>query len=145
MTIHYVKGNIFESEAVAIVNPVNCVGVMGRGLALQFRNHFPNVYERYRHVCIMKKLRPGILQYTDGGGKTVINFPTKDHWRQPSELEYIELGLKNFRKNYVKRRITSVAFPPLGCGLGGLNWNDVRELMERYLGDLKIDIYIYEP
>lgn len=143
--IHYVKGNIFDSHAHAIVNPVNTVGVMGKGLAAQFKKHYPTMFRRYKDLCDQKKLRPGILHYSDCDSYMVINFPTKVHWRNPSDLKYIEKGLLTFIKTYHKRNIRSVAFPPLGCGLGGCKWSDVKPLMEKYLSDLDIDVYIYEP
>lgn len=149
--IHYVSGDIFLSKADAIVNPVNCVGVMGAGLAKQFK-HYCNdeMFIRYKKLCDARKLRPGVLHYYQMAGvkpsaKLVINFPTKDHWRDKSEMDYVESGLRNFRNNYEKRGITSVAFPPLGCGLGGLKWSDVKSIMEQYLSDLPIDVYIYAP
>lgn len=145
MPIHYVKGSIFQTEAMALVNPVNCVGVMGKGLALEFKKRAPEMFERYAAVCKAKKLKPGILHYYSAEDCLVVNFPTKVDWRNPSELDYIEQGLRTFRKNYAKRNISSVAFPPLGCGLGGLKWTDVKALMEKYLSDLPIDVYIYQP
>lgn len=143
--IHYVTGDIFKSPAQTIVNPVNCVGVMGAGLALAFRKNYPQMFERYQSICDSGKFRPGVLMYYKTDDYYVINFPTKDHWRDKSELQYIESGLRNFRKHYADRGVTSVAFPPLGCGLGGLRWRQVKPLMEKYLGDLPIDVYIHKP
>lgn len=143
--IQYVIGDIFESPAETIVNPVNCVGVMGAGLALGFRKRYPDMFKRYQLACDKGKLRPGVLMYYQAHGHKVINFPTKDDWRNKSEIEWIESGLRNFVKNYEKRGVRSVAFPPLGCGLGGLKWRDVDALFQKYLGDLPIDVYIHQP
>lgn len=151
--IHHVRGNIFGAPVMAFVNPVNCVGVMGKGLAEQYKRHYPAMFDRYKQICDAGKLSPGKLHYADvdyfgrvdRGRRVVINFPTKDDWRDKSEMQYIEDGLKTFVKGYEKRGITSVAFPPLGCGLGGLDWAQVSDLMVKYLGDLPIDVYIYHP
>lgn len=141
--LHFVNGDIFKSKAMAIVNPVNTVGVMGKGLALEFKQRYPSMFRKYKQICDANKLGVGILHYYQEEDYLIINFPTKLHWRDASQLEYVERGLRNFVKNYRKRGVTSVAFPPLGCGLGGLRWEDVRSLMIKYLGDLPIDVYIY--
>jgi O-acetyl-ADP-ribose deacetylase (regulator of RNase III) len=143
--ITYKTGNIFHSEMKTLVNPVNCVGIMGAGLALQFKKTYPKMYKGYKMVCQQGKLQPGHLLYSSvkEHGKTVLSFATKGHFKNPSELEYIERGLIQFRTNYKDLGIDSVAFPMLGCGLGGLKWSDVKPLMEEYLGDLDIPIEIY--
>lgn len=145
MPIHYVKGTIFQTEATSLVNPVNCVGVMGKGLALEFKKRSPEMFAKYASLCKKGKIKPGTLHYHVAEDCTVINFPTKVDWRDPSQMEYIEKGLKTFVRNYEKRNIVSVAFPPLGCGLGGLKWSDVKPLMEEHLSKLPIDVYIYQP
>ena len=139
-------GNIFDSKAKTLVNTVNCVGVMGKGIALEFKEKYPNMFDEYVQICERHELKPGQpYYYTDLIGNSVINFPTKDHWRSPSRLSYIEKGLDWFRDHYSELGITSVAFPPLGCGNGGLSWETVGPLMYKKLSDLPIDIEIYAP
>ena len=139
-------GNMFESHAQTLVNTVNCVGVMGKGIALDFKKKYPEMFKEYTQLCAQNRVKPGVpYYYTDLLGASVINFPTKDHWRSPSKLSYIKNGLEWFRNNYQQLGITSVAFPPLGCGNGGLPWNIVGPLMYKMLFDLPIDIEIYAP
>jgi O-acetyl-ADP-ribose deacetylase (regulator of RNase III) len=138
----YPDKNVFDSPAQTIVNPVNCVGVMGKGLALAVKNRYPKVFEKYVTSCKTGKLRIGTLQLVKTDDRWILNFPTKNHWRGDSKLEYIEAGLKKFVKTYRRRGIASAAFPALGCGHGGLQWNVVEPLMRRYLGCLdKIEIF----
>src|SRR5690606_37121962 len=148
--IQFVTGNIVESSAEALVNTVNTVGVMGKGIALQFKNQFPNNYKIYKEACKNKTLTIGQLLITEeesllGGKKTIINFPTKTHWRMPSEYEYIDAGLASLANEIRARKIQSVAIPPLGSGNGGLDWNRVRKMIENALQGLDCKIYIYEP
>ena len=139
-------GNMFESNAQTIVNTVNCVGVMGKGIAKDFKSKYPDMYKEYVDLCNQGKVKPGRpYYYNDLFGNSIINFPTKDHWRSPSKLSYIVNGLKWFVDNYEELGITSIAFPPLGCGNGGLNWELVGPLMYHWLKDLPIDIEIYAP
>jgi O-acetyl-ADP-ribose deacetylase (regulator of RNase III)/uncharacterized protein YwgA len=139
-------GNIFDSKASTLVNTINCVGVMGKGIALDFKKMYPEMYEEYVELCQNHKIKPGCpYYYTDFNGVSVINFPTKDHWRSPSRLSYIIDGLDWFRANYEKLGITSVAFPPLGCGNGGLSWELVGPVMYEKLSDLPIETEIYAP
>ena len=139
-------GNLFDSKAATLVNTVNCVGVMGKGIALDFKKMYPEMYEEYVKLCEQHKLKPGCpYYYSDYNGASIINFPTKDHWRSPSKLSYIIDGLDWVRDNYEKLGITSIAFPPLGCGNGGLTWDIVGPVMYRKLSDLPIDIEIYAP
>lgn len=142
--IEIVKGNIFKSLAGALVNPVNCVGVSGAGLARQFKMEFPTAQYIYEQACRQRVMKPGVLVYAEDHGKTIIYFPTKRHWRDPSLTSDIELGLDSLRK-VLEDRFVSVAMPALGCGLGGLQWDSVRLLIEQKLGDLDIDIEVYEP
>lgn len=128
--------NVFESPAHTIVNTVNCVGVMGKGLALAVKNRYPEVFAKYVTACESGKMEIGKLQLVKVADRWILNFPTKKHWRAASRLEYVEAGLKTFVKTYRRRHITSVAFPPLGCGHGGLKWHDVEPLMRRYLEGL---------
>ncbi len=148
--IHYVKGNLLESEADALVNTVNTVGVMGKGIALQFREAFPENYRIYRNVCQNKELHVGEMLVTEEGTlmqgvKTIVNFPTKTHWRYPSEYSYIDLGLKALRREIEVRGIRSIAIPPLGSHNGGLDWLQVKQMIERSLADVNCEIYLYEP
>jgi len=140
----YHRTSIFESPAQTVVNTVNCVGVMGKGVAAVFRNRYPAMFEQYRQICAQKLLEPGKLWLWKGPDQWVLNFPTKRHWRQPSRLEWIEAGLKKFTDEYERRGIVEISFPRLGCGNGGLNWNDVRPLMEAYLSELPIPIYVHD-
>lgn len=142
----YITGDILTSSCHCLVNPVNTVGVMGAGLALDFKRAYPHMFEVYKRACDKEQLRPGrIMFYRMKDAEHIIClFPTKQHWRNPSKLEYIENGLRAFTKYYEEWGITSAAFPKLGCGLGGLDWpHHVQPLMERYLGDLNIPIEIY--
>lgn len=148
--IHYIKGNIFESGAHALVNTVNTVGVMGKGLALQFRELFPENYHVYRNACKNKELQIGEMLVVEDanpacGKKTIINFPTKTHWRLPSEYSYIEQGLQSLRREIESRRICSIAIPPLGSHNGGLDWERVRHMVVKELSDLDCEIFVYEP
>lgn len=141
--IEYIEGDIFNSPAQVIVNTVNTVGVMGKGLALSFKNKYPQMFESYKKVCDKKLLKTGKLLLYYSPDHWILSFPTKEHWRNPSRLEYIEAGLIKFTNCYAQKNITSIAFPKLGCGNGELNWDDVKPIMEKYLKPLPIDIYIY--
>jgi O-acetyl-ADP-ribose deacetylase (regulator of RNase III) len=133
---------VFDSPAQTIVNPVNCVGVMGKGLALAVKSRYPEVFHKYVIACESGKMRIGNLQLVKTTDRWILNFPTKKHWRGASKLEFVEVGLKKFVKTYRRRHIASVAFPPLGCGHGGLKWDEVEPLMRRYLEGLyKIEIF----
>ena len=150
MTIEFVEGNIFESPAQTIVNTVNCKGVMGKGLALRFKKMYPEMYKEYKEYCKQGKLRIGILlpPYQASEHRWILNFPTKDHWRFKSKLEYIEAGLTYFGEKYREWGITSIAFPRLGCQLGGLSWKEVKPLMIRHLENLpalKVSVHSYTP
>ena len=139
-------GDIFNSTARTLVNTINCVGVMGKGVALDFKNKYPDMYKEYVQLCAENMVKPGIpYYYSDLLGASVVNFPTKDHWRSPSKLSYIISGLDWFRSNYQQLGITSIAFPPLGCGNGGLSWDVVGPLMYDKLSDLPIEVEIYAP
>jgi len=142
--ITYVRTNIFESNAQVLVNTVNTVGVMGKGLAKEFKRLYPEMFKQYQKFCEEGQLTVGKLQLYKTPNKWILNFPTKANWRHPSKLEYIEQGLQKFVDNYARLGITSIAFPMLGCGNGGLSWEDeVKPLMEKYLADLPIEIYIH--
>ena len=141
--IRYIEGDIFKSPAQVIVNTVNTVGVMGKGIALEFKKRYPEMFQAYRDICDRRKLKTGSLMLYYEPDHWVLLFPTKENWRNPSRMEYIEAGLAKFCRTYAEKGITSVAFPKLGCGNGELNWSEVQPVMEKYLKDLPIDIYIY--
>lgn len=141
--ITYVKGDIFSSPSKVIVNTVNTVGVMGKGVALEFKNRYPDMFQSYKALCDEKKLDIGKLVLWKNSSKWVLLFPTKKHWRNPSKMEYIEKGLEKFVENWDRLGANSIAFPRLGCGNGGLDWEDVRPLMEKYLNPLPLQILIY--
>jgi len=142
------QGDILASKSEAIVNPVNCVGVMGRGLALQFKNAHPANFLAYEAACVRKIVQPGHMFVFETGleaPRFIINFPTKRHWRDPSHIEDIESGLADLVQVIAAKAIRSIAVPPLGCGLGGLDWKDVRPLIESALGVLPgVQVTIHE-
>ena len=143
-----IRGNIFETSCQTIVNTVNCVGVMGKGIAFEFRNRFPDMYQSYVHVCERKQLKVGLLHLWKKSTPWILNFPTKKHWKFPSKLEYITKGLRKFAETYAERSITSIAFPELGTSSGGLTWSHVRPLMYRFLKpllNLDVEIYHFDP
>lgn len=147
--IRFKSGDILREDTDALVNTVNCVGVMGRGVALQFRKAFPNNYKEYQAACKRGDVVPGRMFITEPATLTkprfIINFPTKRHWRGKSRLEDIESGLVALREEIRERNIQSIALPALGSGLGGMNWPEVQERIEDALGDLDIDIVVFEP
>lgn len=143
MTITYHQGDILASKANVLVNPVNCVGVMGAGLALEFKKRWPEMFEAYVALCNQDKLIPGSVWYLWNLEQPILLFPTKFHWRDSSHIDLIEAGLKAF-SNVQWKMIKSIAFPQLGCGLGGLDWKDVQPLMEKYLEPLPIEVEIWE-
>ena len=140
----YIEGNMFESPAQVLVNTVNTVGVMGKGIALTFKKVYPDMYKNYRYYCENKQFEMGKLYLYKTPGKWILNFPTKINWRNPSKIEYIEQGLKKFVASYKEKGIKSIAFPKLGCGNGGLNFEThVKPLMDKYLSNLDINVYVY--
>ncbi|PTQ77407.1 O-acetyl-ADP-ribose deacetylase (regulator of RNase III) [Nitrosomonas oligotropha] len=148
--VTYKIGDIFKEDADAIVNTVNCVGVMGRGIALQFKKRFPENFKVYEVACKQKEVVPGkmFIHKTGSliGPKYVINFPTKRHWRGASRMEDIEAGLEDLAKVITEFNIKSIAIPPLGCGLGGLDWTEVRNRIESTLSQLPgTEIIVFEP
>jgi len=140
----YHRTSILKSNAQTVVNTVNTVGVMGKGLAAEFKRRYPDMFEKYKHFCQHDMFDIGQLWLWKSTDQWVLNFPTKKHWRNPSKIEYIEAGLKNFTATYEQRGITEIAFPRLGCGNGGLEWSVVGPLMEHYLGRLPIQIYVHD-
>jgi O-acetyl-ADP-ribose deacetylase (regulator of RNase III) len=140
----YHRTSILESTAQTVVNTVNCVGVMGKGIAADFKRRYPDMFKLYKAICNDHLLEPGKLWLWRGPHRWVLNFPTKQHWRHPSRLEWIDLGLRKFVDEYEKRGIVEISFPRLGCGNGGLDWDDVRPVMEAHLSRLAIPVYIHD-
>ena len=146
MTIEFLHGNIFESKCQAIINPVNCEGKMGKGLAYQFKKKFPEMEKEYIQTCKKGELYPGKLHFYQEKEFLIINFPTKNKWREKSRIEYISKGLKILKKKIVEKKIKSIALPAVGGGNGGLNWNDVKFIIKKELSELtNVYIKVYEP
>lgn len=148
--MEFKKGNILRADSEALVNTVNTVGVMGKGIALEFKNEFPLNFERYKVAVEKGDIKVGKVFLTETNQLTpkyIINFPTKQHWRNPSKIEYIKEGLIDLVKTIEDYNITSIAIPPLGCGNGRLNWNTVKLLIKESLEPLqhKVDIQVFEP
>lgn len=144
--VTYVKGNLFKSPAQVLTNTVNCVGVMGKGVALEFKNQYPKMFTDYKSRCNLDQVKPGIPYLWEDTKSQILNFPTKRHWRESSLLQDIIDGLKYLAENYDRMSIQSIAMPALGCGNGGLNWNDVKPQIDKYLGSIPdLDVYVYEP
>jgi O-acetyl-ADP-ribose deacetylase (regulator of RNase III) len=144
------SGNILEEDTEALVNTVNCVGVMGRGIALQFKKAFPDNFKAYAKACEEEKVKPGEMFVFETrqlvNPRLIINFPTKRHWRADSRIEDIEHGLKALKCTIQEYKIRSIAIPPLGCGLGGLNWGEVKARIEAVLKPLdNVRVVLYEP
>lgn len=149
MSIKHIRGNIFNTKCQTIVNTVNCVGVMGKGIALVHKLRYPQMYLEYKEHCDKKLIQTGHLSlYTkQKNAPWILNFPTKNHWKYPSKIEWLESGLKKFVKSYKQKKITSIAFPLLGTHNGGLDTTIVKELMNKHLSkcDIEIEIYDYNP
>jgi O-acetyl-ADP-ribose deacetylase (regulator of RNase III) len=139
-------GDLFATQARAQVNTVNCVGIMGKGVAQEFKKRYPDMFADYAQRCARKQVRLGEpYLYQDASGILIVNFPTKDHWRSPSRLADIERGLDYFVRHHEKWGIKNVAFPPLGCGNGGLSWEEVGPLIYGKLRHLDIQVEVYAP
>jgi O-acetyl-ADP-ribose deacetylase (regulator of RNase III) len=148
--IEYRRGDILTADVEALVNTVNCVGIMGRGIALQVKNAYPANFEIYQEACTRGEVQPGRMLVSETGSLTnpqyIVNFPTKRHWRGKSRLEDIEIGLEELAREIRRRRISSIAVPPLGSGLGGLRWDTVRPRIESVLAGLPdVRVIVYEP
>ena len=142
-TIH---GNIFNSDAHALVNPVNCMGTMGAGLARQFKDKYPAMHQAYLIQCQEHRLRPGRVHvFHHSPSRTIVNLPTKDHWRNPSTLAHVESGLIALNAALEQHDIRSVAVPALGTGLGGLKWTDVLPLIQKHLTGDNLMVEIFPP
>lgn len=153
MTLIVKSGDMFKERADAIVNTVNCVGVMGKGVALEFKGRWPANFKAYKHLCDMKRLKPGqvfLFQNFDmlnsSDWRFLINFPTKDHWRQKSKIEFINSGLDDLITKVRASGIRSIVMPPLGCGNGGLRWRDVYSLLDKKLSAIEdLDFIVFAP
>ena len=149
--IEFVKGNIFDADVEALVNPVNCVGIMGKGLALQFKKKFPDYYKHYANACKERRIILGnayfyINLYPDFRTSLIVSFPTKYHWQDKSRLWDITQGLEMLSIKIRDFKVKSIAIPALGCGLGGLDWADVLVTMQDKLKSLSdTRILVYEP
>ena len=147
--LNYIKGDIFESEARALINPVNTDGIMGKGLAYQFKKKFPKNFIMYSEKCSNGSLNIGTpLIWTDENNKIIINFPTKKSWKENSKIEYIQVGLKKLAELLIELNIKSVAIPPIGAGNGKLDWESVLKEIEKFEKDISkndIDIFVYVP
>lgn len=147
--IHYLKGNVLESSADALINTVNIVGVMGKGVALQFKKAYPDNFKAYVEACKSGEIAIGKLFVTEdvsvNGHRYIINFPTKTTWRKPSEYSYISAGLDDLVRVLSEKNIKSVAMPPLGAGNGGLHWEKVKGIIEDKMSLIDVDIDVYEP
>ncbi|WP_317056412.1 type II toxin-antitoxin system antitoxin DNA ADP-ribosyl glycohydrolase DarG [Roseovarius rhodophyticola] len=153
MTIKFKNGDMFSEPVEALVNTVNCVGVMGKGVALEFKNRWPANFKAYKKLCDAKGLKPGQIFVFDtqelfpgNGPRFLINLPTKAHWRSKSKLSYVEDGLDALVETVEKFEIKSIALPPLGCGNGGLDWEDVKPLIVSKLEPLTdVEIVVFSP
>lgn len=147
--IKFTQGNMLEADVQALVNTVNTVGVMGKGIALMFKERFAENFRLYVAACKLKEVEIGKIFVTEvgelDGPRWIINFPTKKHWRHPSQMEWITDGLHDLRNFLVEKEVKSVAIPPLGAGNGGLDWASVRNQIELVLGNLDIEIIVFEP
>ena len=148
--IRYTQGNLLDAEAEALVNTVNTVGIMGKGIALMFKEAFPENFRSYAAACKAGEVQVGKMFVTERssfvGPRWIVNFPTKQHWRNRTRIEWVEDGLRELRRFILEKKIRSVAVPPLGCGNGGLPWPTVRPLIEKALGELPdLEVLVYEP
>lgn len=147
--IRFTQGNLLESQAEALVNTVNTVGVMGKGIALMFKERFSANFLAYAAACKAKQVQTGKMFVTEvhelGGPRWIVNFPTKRHWKAPSELVWVKDGLQDLRRFLLEKSVKSIAIPPLGAGNGGLEWSEVREQIKLALEDLDVEILVYEP
>ena len=148
--IAFRQGNLLEADVEAVVNTVNTVGVMGRGIALMFKERFPENYRTYQAACKAREVCTGEMFVTANnelqGPRWIINFPTKEHWKAPTRIEWVKSGLVDLVRFIKEKGIRSIALPPLGCGNGGLQWSDVRPLIVSALSDLEgVEVIVYEP
>lgn len=144
--IKIISGNIFTTKMQTIVNTINCVGVMGAGIAYEFKLRYPEMFEKYVDLCDNKHIAIGKLWIYKSEQRWILNFPTKNHWKYPSKIEYLEKGLLKFKDTYESKGITSIAFPTLGASHGGIPVETSIEIMKKYLSkcDLEVEIYKYD-
>ncbi|WP_411843809.1 macro domain-containing protein [Salinicoccus sp. HZC-1] len=147
--IEYKTGNLLEDPSEALINTVNTVGVMGKGIALQFKQAYPDMFREYQRACRNDEVVTGRMHVVSTnalvGPKYIINFPTKRHWKEKSKMSYITEGLKDLKQVVEDLGIQSIAVPPLGCGNGGLEWKDVRSMIEETFGESSIRVHVYPP
>lgn len=143
--IGFRTGNMFDSSAQCLVNTVNCEGYMGKGIAYQFKERFPENNRNYVRACKEGRFSVGEILFFEEDGRLIANFPTKDRWREKSKYSYIESGLKALRDGIKERKVSSVAIPPLGCGNGGLDWMIVKEKILETFGSFSGDVFVFEP
>jgi O-acetyl-ADP-ribose deacetylase (regulator of RNase III) len=147
--LKYKQGNLMEASTEALVNTVNTVGVMGKGIALQFKERYKHNFKVYSEACKNGSIGIGKLlvvkENTIEGEKLIVNFPTKTEWYKKSQYNYIEEGLKDLVRVIETYQIKSIAMPPLGCGNGGLDWTKVKQMIEKYLGGTATEVIVYEP
>lgn len=148
MAYKEISGNIFNTKAMAVVNTVNCVGAMGKGIALDFKLRYPEMFKEYQRICFQHLLKPGQILPYKKSSPIILNFAIKDDWKEPSKIEWIEETLKKFVDNYKKLGITSVAFPWMGAMNGGLPIEVIKELTRKFLSsldDIDIEVYDFDP
>ncbi len=147
MSVKIINGNIFTSNCQTLVNTVNCVGVMGAGIALECRLRYPEMHDKYVYLCNEGKINIGMLWIYKSPEKWILNFPTKNHWKYPSKPEFLCAGLQKFVETYGEKGIQSIAFPLLGADKGGIPQEDSLKIMRGYLEkvDLDVEIYRYNP
>lgn len=147
MSLKIITGNIFTTNCQTIVNTINCVGIMGAGIALECRLRYPDMYEKYIELCNKKQIDIGMLWIYKSSEKWILNFPTKKHWKYPSKREYLHSGLKKFVSTYKERGIESIAFPLLGADKGGIPQEESLSIIQHYLEplDIRIEVYLYSP
>jgi len=147
MSLKIITGNIFTTNCQTIVNTINCVGVMGAGIALECRLRYPEMHERYIDLCNKNQIDIGLLWIYKSSDKWILNFPTKKHWKYPSKKEYLHSGLKKFVSTYKEKGIESIAFPLLGADKGGISQEESLSIIQHYLEvlDIEIEVYRYSP
>lgn len=146
MTVTTKAGNLFSDTVECLVNPVNCVGVMGAGLAKQFASRWPAMLAEYQSACRNGECRIGsVHMWQTPDGRWIANLPTKNHWRDPSQLSYIDAGLTDLAGKCAQFSLEAVAMPALGCGLGGLPWPPVRDLIQQHFGNAAVTVHVFAP
>jgi O-acetyl-ADP-ribose deacetylase (regulator of RNase III) len=142
--LEIVEGDLFRSGCQTLVNPVNCMGVMGKGIAVDFKTRYPEMFRRYQAICARGALQPGLLWLYTRERTWVLCFPTKQDWRKPSQVQWLQAGLLKLSETWEQRGITSLAIPAIGCGLGGLDFDmDLLPLAEQYFGDNHLLVKLY--